>query len=143
VDDIMETLVTFYMLPMVDFIGIPRVITKMLGSRLPTLMAMQQSPAFIGRHGRSFSGFHLLGFSDDILDDVCCARVPWIQGIDSNVPVRAGKKGIKVSLDDLDPRNGWSARTGPRGNFWEDELFENDLSMTRHNLNTYRNWISL
>lgn len=143
VDDVMETLAIFYSLPMIDFIGIPRILTKMHGSRMPTLCAIQKSPAVVKARSSyaSFKGFHLLGFSDDILDDVACARVPWIQGIDSAVPIRAAKKGIQVSLDDIGP-GGWSDRTGPRGNFWEDHLDDGELAICRDNLDKYRGWIT-
>lgn len=145
VNDVMETLAMFYALPFIDYIGIPRVLTKMHGSRMPTLMAMQRSPALAGGFDgasdlgyRSFKGFHLLGFSDDILDDVSCARVPWIGGIDSAVPIRAGSKHIEMSLDDPT----WSDRTGPRGDFWEKSLGMGALEVTKRNLDKYRSWVA-
>lgn len=110
VEEVMETLLTFYALPLVEYIGIPRVITKQQGSRMPVLMEMQKSAVLA-----SFKGLHLLGFSDNILDDVSCARVPFIDGIDSAVPARAGLAGITIDLNDFD----WSDNVGPRGDFWE------------------------
>lgn len=140
VEDVMDTLLTFYTLPLVEYIGIPRILTKMHGSRMPVLLEMTRSPATIRTKLHSFKGFHLLGFSDDILDDVTCARIPWIQGIDSNVPVRAAAKGIQVSLDDVGPE-GWSEKTGPRGDFWEQKLNEDQLAQAKVNLELYRGWI--
>lgn len=142
VDDAMETLAVFYALPMIEYIGIPRILVKMHGSRMPTLCAIQRSPAFVKtrRSFGSFQGYHLLGFSDDILDDVACARMPWVQGIDSAVPIRAGLRGIKVDLSNSE----WSELVGPRGDFWQQSLPPGgieDISV-RWNLDKYRGWIN-
>lgn len=53
---------------------------------------------------------HLLGFSDNIVDDVLSARVPGVSGIDSAVPIRAASLGMKMSMNldaDLPPRGKW------------------------------------
>lgn len=149
VDDVLSTLGIFYAMPLVEYIGIPRVLTKMHGSRMPTLLAMQNSPIINNSHlGGGFKGFHLLGFSDNILDDVACCHVPWIQGIDSNTPVRAGMLGIPVDLNDGFE---WSKKVGPRGEFWTKEFtgaleagFTRDtqMSMICKNLDRYRGWVA-
>jgi hypothetical protein len=55
---------------------------------------------------------HLLGMSDNILDDVLsCRHSPVIMGLDSAVPIRAGLKHmqLKLSVNDY----------GKRGNYWD------------------------
>lgn len=93
-------------------------------------MAIQQSAAM-----KSFQGFHLLGFSDNVLDDIGCARVPWINGIDSAVLARAGLAGLGIDLCDFD----WSNKVGPRGDFWE-QTIKDELQdrVIRSNLAFYR-----
>jgi hypothetical protein len=56
---------------------------------------------------------HLLGFSDDIVDDVLSARHPNVAGIDSAVPSRAASLGLSMSL-------GLDAKLPPRGDWWND-----------------------
>lgn len=52
-------------------------------------------------------GIHLFGFSDNIEDDLLCARMPQVNGIDSAVPVRYPHK---ISL---------TSKVGKRGDWWE------------------------
>jgi len=86
-------------------IAIPRCLTPVLGSRMPLAIELYK------RYSTRFSLWHLLGFSDDLVDDVATARLPWIDGIDSAAPLRAGVKGIGFSMPAFD--------AGPRGSFWE------------------------
>lgn len=137
VQDIMETLGVFYALPFVEYIGIPRVITKMLGSRMPTLLAMQRSPAISTPAYSGFKGYHLLGFSDDIMDDIACCHVPWINGIDSAVLARAAVKGLLLDLNNPE----WSNSVGPRGDFWNWVASDAQLKVIVHNLGEYRRLI--
>lgn len=133
VAEVLETLLTFYALPMVDYIGIPRVITKQQGSRMPSILAIQKSAA-----RTSFKGFHMLGFSDNIIDDISCARVPFINGIDSAVLARAGIEKLPLDLNDFE----WSNKVGPRGDFWEQKISDATTdTIIRNNLEQYRKLI--
>ena len=85
-------------------IAVPRCLTPVLGSRMQVLMQIQKR--FAGR----FKNIHMLGFSDNLIDDVCCARLPFVSGIDSAAPIRGALQGIKFQLPVTD--------FGPRGNFW-------------------------
>lgn len=137
IEQALECLSAFYALPCVDYIGIPRMITKLQGSRMPLLQRMLKAQDGVMK---SFKGFHLLGFSDDVLDDVACARMSFIQGIDSAVPVRAGIKRIPINIQDPE----WSNKVGSRGDFWNmpcDETWTAALPTIRDNLNTYRRLI--
>jgi len=68
--------------PLIDIIGIPRVLTKLTGSRVkPALYAKNataETPHII----------HFLGFSDNITDDIDSVRIIPDAGIDSAVPLR-------------------------------------------------------
>lgn len=54
---------------------------------------------------------HLLGFSDNHQDDVACAQLAGVSGIDSAVPVRAADTNVRISdragIDALPPRGDW------------------------------------
>lgn len=87
----------------VTWIGIPRIATQQLGSRHKLIqLARAINPDW---------SLHLLGFSDDVVDDVLCANLGHIEGIDSAVPIRAGQKGIRFNLANSD--------YGKRGDYWE------------------------
>lgn len=45
---------------------------------------------------------HLLGFSDDVMDDFMCCAHPEVIGIDSAVPIRAGQRGQPFQLSNSD-----------------------------------------
>jgi hypothetical protein len=53
---------------------------------------------------------HLLGFTNDMVDDLLVARQARVTGIDSAVPVRAASKGLEMSLQ--------MPELGPRGDWW-------------------------
>lgn len=113
-------------------ISIPRVLVELLGTRRDVI---QQ--AFV----LGFTDMHLLGFSDNIVDDVACTRMPGVKGIDSAVPIRAGAKGVCVSLDNPE----FSTLVGPRGDFWErniESYTSYQLNTVRHNLDKFRKWIN-
>lgn len=73
---------------------------------------------------------HLLGFGDDIVDDVLSARHPKVNGIDSAVPLRAASAGMKMSmyLPDLGPRKDW----------WDTVEWDYDMVAA---VNLFRTWI--
>jgi hypothetical protein len=80
---------------------VPRVIADRQGSR-----------KHIIAEATKFTRVHLLGFSNNLWDDIACARMPNVAGIDSAVPVRLGLKGHIMSFDTpQDP--------GLRGFYWD------------------------
>lgn len=86
--------------------GIPRNYNiKGLGSR--------RDAVEIVRSINSSRKIHLLGFSDNIVDDVLSARSEHVAGIDSAVPIRAASLGMKISM-------GLDADLPPRGKWWND-----------------------
>lgn len=66
--------------PHIDVIGIPRVLTKIIGSRV--------RPALVARQMATQHKIHFLGFSDSITDDIDAVKVIPGAGIDSAVPLR-------------------------------------------------------
>lgn len=106
-----------------EWVGIARNLTDRI---FPTRkIATGYISRIVGNHVR----LHLLGFSDNVADDIdtCLHLAPYIEGIDSAVPLRLGTKGISVGIADAFPD------TGPRGDWWEtvianDLLLENTLA---------------
>jgi hypothetical protein len=65
---------------MVSYLGIPRILVHTLGSRHKAVLdAVERTDQHL---------LHLLGYSDDMQDDLVCSRHPDIEGIDSAVPLR-------------------------------------------------------
>jgi hypothetical protein len=64
----------------IGMVGIPRVLTGHLGTRW---RAIEYVHAI-----RPDLPIHLLGFSDDVTDDIICGNHPHVTGIDSAVPLR-------------------------------------------------------
>jgi hypothetical protein len=70
---------------------------------------------------------HMMGFSDDLTDDVICANMPEVYSIDSAVPLRL-KEHIRFNV-----------RYAKRGDWWE--TAEYDRGMIEHNLTLARSWL--
>lgn len=114
-------------------ISIPRVLRKYLGSRAHiTAIAHLQY---------GFRNIHLLGFSDNVLDDIACTRLPGVTGIDSAVPVRAAYKRMP-----MDPLSEYFDRdVGPRGDYWEitpGDWDDVQASLVTQNIRQVRKWIN-
>lgn len=105
----------------INFWGIPRNLVKQIGTRRDAIE--------IARALNPQRRVHLLGFSDDIIDDVLSARNPWVTGIDSAVPIRAASEGKAMTLN---------LEIGPRGNWWSDCEFVPQMNT---NIETYKQWI--
>lgn len=97
-EDYLDTLNYINLFDEIDWIGIPRILVETCGSRVPaTLKAVQ---------GGVHKKIHLLGFSDNMEDDMVCAGIGGVSGIDSAVPLRM-KDAFSVHAD-----------PGPRPEFW-------------------------
>lgn len=62
-------------------LGIPRVLVGTLGTRHDAIL-------HAGVHVREGQKLHMLGYSDDMRDDLQYSRLPMVHGIDSAVPLR-------------------------------------------------------
>lgn len=104
--------------PDINFWGIPRNMVAHFGTRRDAIeLAYALNP-----HRR----IHMLGFSDNIPDDVCCARDRRVEGIDSAVPLRVTDQLTFLS----DP--------GKRGDWWETAQHTRQMD---DNIAIYKQWI--
>ncbi len=77
---------------------------------------------------------HLLGFSEDTVDDILVAKDSRVYGIDSAVPVREGMAGRLFTPGGDVP---------PRGDWWDTSKWNTPITKEcRENLNDVRAWIA-
>lgn len=114
----------------IHYVGIPRKLVELLGTRQ---LAVQYIDAV-----RPDISVHLLGFSDDVTDDVICAQHPSVEGIDSAVPIRFsygnGEEGTSRGL--YTP----SSPIPPRPKDWFEKAEWNDI--IEQNLYNIRTWVA-
>jgi hypothetical protein len=111
-------------LPGVQAWGVPRHATAKLGTRHHLVYAlMVLKPMFT---------MHLLGFSDNLVDDISVARATGVNGIDSAVPIRLGL------LDE--PFHTHIDSHPPRGDYWE--AAKEATPTVLENLAKIRGWIT-
>jgi hypothetical protein len=112
-------------------IAVPRCLVPMLGSRIPLLLELHKHYAL------RFKTWHLLGFSDNIWDDLRSASLPFVAGIDSAAPVRGAIAGKWLQLPQSD--------FGPRGDFWKTSTQETMASkeVMQYNLDLIRKLIAI
>ncbi len=110
----------------INFWGIPRNIEK-------TAIRSRRDLIDIVHAINPSRSIHLLGFSDNVVDDILSARHHLVEGIDSAVPIRAVSQGIPMSL------TGTLNAMPPRGNWWEEAQFDRKML---DNLILARQWVS-
>lgn len=107
--------------PNINFWGVPRNLVKEIGSRARAIDIV----SCINPNRR----IHMLGFSDNVCDDIICAKDRRVEGIDSAVPLRAGSLGIEFCFNTDMP---------PRGNWWDDATH---VPLMDQNIENYKRWI--
>ncbi len=105
----------------IRWVGIPRVLVKILGSRSEAIRYVQAIAPHVS--------IHLLGFSDDPIDDILCARMPGVTGIDSAVPVRCQELFTPLSV------------LGSRPDNWLEEATLEEYPHALKNIMQVRKWI--
>lgn len=105
----------------IQWVGIPRKIQPVLGSRARAIQYIQM----VAPHVK----IHLLGFSEHIADDLFCARMPGVRGIDSAVPVRYPHQLNPMTSDE---------EIGPRGDWWDVGKLE---TQAKYNIENVRQWL--
>lgn len=110
-------------IPGVRALSIPRHATAKLGTRMNLIWYITSRYPEIQ--------LHLLGFSDDLEDDIRCARCSEVMGIDSAVPLHLGDRNIQLTKT--------LQGHPPRGNWWDTAECVNHLML--ENLETAREWI--
>lgn len=113
------------------WVGIPRNVKEKLG--VSRLIALQ----FVERFFMSQPPIHMLGFSDDLIDDLFSTRFgKGVMGIDSAVPIR---QKHKLEMTQPDP--------GPRGDWWEKcnpkRLTNDQWDVIQHNMSVIRGYIEI
>lgn len=106
--------------PMVSWWGVPRNLVKLHGSRASAIYLLHAL--------NPYRRIHMLGFSDDPVDDLICANNPKVHSIDSAVPLRL-----------MDHWNMFT-KTPPRGDWWEHPTWHSTLTIA--NLKKARNRFS-
>lgn len=86
--------------PAIKWWGIPRNIVQHHGTRRNAIELVRA----LNPHRK----IHLFGFSDNLYDDIICARHPFVESIDSAVPLRQRTQFPSPEL------------VGPRGKWWEE-----------------------
>lgn len=108
--------------PNIGWWSVPRHMTAKLGSR-------QEAAKLLNILNPS-KKIHLLGFSDNILDDILTAHLPFVTGIDSAVPIRAASHSI--------PFEPVMRNLPPRGNWWDAESWNAYNALMLENLKKAR-----
>jgi hypothetical protein len=104
--------------PDINFWGVPRNLVANLGTRRDAIeLVYALNPS---------RRIHMLGFSDDICDDVVCARDRRVEGIDSAVPLR------------VTDRISFGSDPGPRGDWWATVQYTEIMD---GNIAEYKRWI--
>lgn len=107
--------------PKVTWVGIPRILTSRLGTRLEALHYVKTVLPDMK--------VHLLGLSLDIWDDIRCSQQPGVEGIDSAVPLRYPGHLLPTTTE---------AEIGHRGAWMEEGKF---TPAAAKNITNFRRWI--
>lgn len=106
----------------VGWVGIPRKLGDNIGTRARAVQYIQM----VAPHVK----IHLLGFSKNIADDMFCARMPGVVGIDSAVPIRYNNILTPMTTDE---------EIGPRDECW---FTNGELTpVMLDNLENVRKWV--
>lgn len=75
--------------------GIPRAFGNLIGTRNRIIRKLFESG-----NDNFCKPIHLLGFSANLADDLSCAGMPLVMGIDSATPIRVGAEHLKLNMHD-------------------------------------------
>lgn len=109
-----------HLCPELDWIGIPRNVTNNMGTREHVVRLVNTITPFLT--------VHLLGFSNNIGDDILSAQLREVNSIDTSVPFRAAYRGNRVRV---------GAEREHEPSWWNMEW--NDL--VNHNVSIVRKWV--
>jgi len=132
-EELMDCAIQMRHLENVGAWGIGRFVTEMLGSRKDLVEWIWNTPELHLPYRRHGPFIHLLGFSENMEDDMLCARLPGVMGIDSAVPVRMGQNRQVMQRT--------QRAHSPRGDWW-DTAVPFIYPETLANLSLVRNWIN-
>jgi len=106
-------------------LGIPRIWQSRFGTRKLLQFFTELLP---GVHGN----IHLLGMSADLKDDLTCAVLPGVMGIDSANPLVCGWNERHLDVENIQHME--------RGSYWRDCTFANETMLT--NLDYIHSWLT-
>lgn len=114
--------------PRINWWGCPRNLVEPLGTRADALKILRMLDYT--------KAVHMLGFSDNLIDDFLCATDVQnrVMGIDSAVPLRAASKGVSMRLS-MDT----NTEIGPRGGWWNNVTFD---PLMVENMKAVKSWLS-
>jgi hypothetical protein len=79
--------------------GVPRWISNNFGSRSWLVRELYENDKY-NRNTFDDPFIHILGMSANLADDLRCARMPGVMGIDSANPVVMGQRGVDIGVDE-------------------------------------------
>lgn len=103
--------------------GIPRNLVPLHGSRAEAIRVCHTLDPYMK--------IHLLGFSDDFIDDILCTQMEGVSGIDSAVPCRIVNHNIPLSM---------VMKVPPRGSWWDSAVYDTQMAV---NCGKIREWINV
>lgn len=122
----------------VDRLAVPRGLTKNLGSRIHLVATLANIYRGVP--------IHLLGFSDNIPDDILAAVQAGVVGIDAATPVWLGLQGIELPGEPPADSSKWGHRPDY---FWtadsdanDDDGMHYETAMIERNIGTVSKWLS-
>jgi len=133
-DEYVKCATTLTKLIHVNHIGIPRNAVSKLHSRFQLIQKVREATS--PRPAGDVPEIHLLGFSEDVLDDVTCASLPFIKGIDSAVPLRAGLENVWLTSP-----FSYEEFNHPRNNYWHEP--KEVTSALVQNIQRLRQWLQV
>ena len=113
--------------PQIEYVGIPRVLVSHQGTRQRAIQYVQAL--------NPMASIHLLGFSDNVTDDIICSNMPDVEGIDSAVPLRyaySAKEGQEYYTP--------TSEIPPRPEDWFEK--GNFTVVDEGNLHNIRKWVA-
>lgn len=125
-DEWVSCVETFAHVDEINWIGIPRNVVNFLSMSRSRAVEVVQSMC-------PDKKIHLLGFSNDMQDDIAAAKCKGVVGIDSAVPSRMGMRdGVPINAD--------SYKHAKRGDWWDNPNMEG-MQLGISNVTTFRSWI--
>lgn len=110
--------------------GIPRSIVKQSGSRSASIFHLNREYPQIP--------IHLLGFSNNMIDDVSCTRHMPVVGIDSSLPCLLGGAGWSIALDPKIEGRSYRQHDKKGRRVWDEMKWTEFIG---DNIQTVRDWI--
>ena len=125
--------IRFYRAHSVEYLSVPRVMVSIFGSRTPIIDLINES--------RSGDQIHLLGFSDNLYDDMRCTALPNVMGIDSATPLWIAWQPLREYLPLVPPRDTRVAYGSRPSDYWN-YVPGDDFDIAVANVQKVRSWIA-